>query len=58
VSNTTGNDETAHRGVKALFAAVGLLGTMASVWWFALRPRRKRSGEQRREQAAGEAGGA
>jgi hypothetical protein len=22
-------------------AAVGVLGTMASIWWFALRPRRK-----------------
>ena len=23
-------------------AAVGLLATMASIWWFALRPRRKK----------------
>lgn len=27
--------------VKPLAAAVGLLGTMASIWWFALKPRRK-----------------
>jgi hypothetical protein len=22
-------------------AAIGVLGTMASIWWFALKPRRK-----------------
>jgi hypothetical protein len=27
--------------VKPVAAAVGVLGTMASIWWFALRPRRK-----------------
>jgi hypothetical protein len=27
--------------VKPLAAAVGVLGTMASIWWFALKPRRK-----------------
>jgi hypothetical protein len=26
--------------VKPLAAAIGLLGTMASIWWFALKPRR------------------
>jgi hypothetical protein len=30
--------------VKPLVAAVGLAGTIASVWWFALKPRRKRAG--------------
>jgi ribosomal protein S18 acetylase RimI-like enzyme len=28
--------------IKPLVAAVGLAGTAASIWWFALRPRRKR----------------
>jgi hypothetical protein len=27
--------------VKPVVAAVGVLGTMASIWWFALKPRRK-----------------
>ncbi len=27
--------------LKSAVAAVGLLGTMASIWWFALKPRRK-----------------
>jgi hypothetical protein len=31
--------------VKPLVAAVGLAGTIASVWWFALKPRRKRAGQ-------------
>jgi hypothetical protein len=26
--------------VKSVVALVGLLGTMASIWWFALKPRR------------------
>lgn len=26
---------------KPVAAAVGVLGTMASIWWFALKPRRK-----------------
>ncbi len=25
--------------VKPVAAAIGVLGTMASIWWFALRPR-------------------
>ena len=29
--------------VKPLVAAVGLAGTIASIWWFALKPRRKRA---------------
>jgi hypothetical protein len=29
--------------VKPLVAAMGLAGTIASVWWFALKPRRKRA---------------
>jgi hypothetical protein len=28
--------------VKPVAAAVGILGTMASIWWFALKPRRQR----------------
>jgi hypothetical protein len=27
--------------LKSVAAAVGVLGTMASIWWFALKPRRK-----------------
>jgi hypothetical protein len=27
--------------VPAVAAAVGIAGTMASIWWFALKPRRK-----------------
>jgi hypothetical protein len=27
--------------VKPVAAAVGIVGTMASIWWFALKPRRK-----------------
>lgn len=27
--------------VKPVAAALGVLGTMASIWWFALKPRRK-----------------
>jgi hypothetical protein len=26
---------------KPVAAAIGVLGTMASIWWFALKPRRK-----------------
>ncbi|HVC69788.1 MAG TPA: hypothetical protein VNC61_05935 [Acidimicrobiales bacterium] len=29
--------------VKPALAGVGLLGTIASIWWFALKPRRKRA---------------
>jgi hypothetical protein len=29
-----------HKVVKPVAAAVGILGTMASIWWFALKPRR------------------
>jgi hypothetical protein len=27
--------------VKPLAAVVGIVGTMASIWWFALKPRRR-----------------
>jgi len=33
--------------VKPLVAALGVAGTAASIWWFALKPRRKRSAESR-----------
>jgi hypothetical protein len=29
------------RVVKSVVAGVGVLGTMASIWWFALKPRRR-----------------
>ncbi len=31
----------ARKMIKPVAAAVGVLGTMASIWWFALKPRRK-----------------
>jgi hypothetical protein len=31
----------ARKVAKPVAAAVGVLGTMASIWWFALKPRRK-----------------
>ena len=30
--------------VKPVAAAVGVVATMASIWWFALKPRRKAGG--------------
>ena len=29
--------------VKPALAGVGLIGTIASIWWFALKPRRARA---------------
>jgi len=29
--------------VKPLVASLGVAGTIASIWWFALKPRRKRA---------------
>ena len=34
-------DRGARKVLGAVAAAFGVLGTMASIWWFALRPRRK-----------------
>ena len=34
---------------KPLMAALGLAGTAASIWWFALKPRRKRAKAQGEE---------
>ena len=31
----------ARKVAQPVAAAVGVLGTMASIWWFALRPRRQ-----------------
>ncbi len=33
--------------IKPIAAAVGVAGTMASIWWFALKPRRKSKKLQR-----------
>jgi hypothetical protein len=30
----------ARKVIKPVAATVGVLGTMASIWWFALKPRR------------------
>ena len=37
--------ERARKVVKPVAAVVGVLATMASIWWFALRPRRKHKGD-------------
>jgi len=34
----------ARKLVKPVAAFVGVLGTMASIWWFALKPRRQSKG--------------
>jgi hypothetical protein len=31
----------ARKVIKPVAATIGVLGTMASIWWFALKPRRK-----------------
>jgi hypothetical protein len=33
--------ERAQKLVKPISAVLGLLATMASIWWFALKPRRR-----------------
>ena len=33
-----------HNVLKPVAAVVGILGTMASIWWFALKPRRRAKG--------------
>jgi len=33
---------TDHKLLKRVAAATGVLGTIASIWWFALRPRMKK----------------
>jgi hypothetical protein len=34
---------------KPVVAALGLAGTIASIWWFALKPRRKRARQKSSE---------
>jgi hypothetical protein len=34
-----------HKVVKPVAAAAVTLGTIASIWWFALKPRRKAKGD-------------
>jgi hypothetical protein len=44
----------ARKVVKPVAATVGILGTMASIWWFALKPRRKaKSGAKAQGKAPG-----
>jgi len=31
----------ARKFIKPVAATIGVVGTMASIWWFALKPRRK-----------------
>jgi len=41
-SGKTGSGKTgARKVITPVAAVVGVVGTMASVWWFALKPRRK-----------------
>jgi hypothetical protein len=35
--------------VKPVAATVGVLGTMASIWWFALKPRRQAKAEAQKK---------
>jgi hypothetical protein len=44
----------ARKVVKPVAAAAVTLGTIASIWWFALKPRRKRAGERSSQSAAAE----
>jgi hypothetical protein len=44
--------EGGHKFVKPVAATIGVVGTMASIWWFALKPRRKARGEARRAGSA------
>jgi hypothetical protein len=37
----------ARKVVKPVAAAVGVLGTMASIWWFALKPRWSQRGKEK-----------
>lgn len=32
-----------HKLATRIAAVTGVVGTMASIWWFALKPRRKKS---------------
>jgi len=38
-------EESKSSGVKSTIGVVGAIATIVSVWWFALRPRKKRGGE-------------
>ena len=40
------SDESKGKGVKSTLGVVGALATIVSVWWFALRPRKKKREEQ------------
>jgi hypothetical protein len=37
-------EKGAHKVIKPVAAAAVTLGTIASIWWFALKPRRKAKG--------------
>jgi plastocyanin domain-containing protein len=39
----------ARKVVKPVAATVGIVATMASIWWFALKPRRKAKAEAEAE---------
>jgi hypothetical protein len=40
------SDKKGRSVVKPVAAALGVLGTMASIWWFALKPRRRAKRER------------
>ena len=46
----------ARKVVKPVAATVGILGTMASIWWFALKPRRKAKASAKTDAQSGGAG--
>jgi cbb3-type cytochrome oxidase subunit 3 len=39
------DNESSRNLVKPAAGILGILATIASVWWFALRPRRKKSAD-------------
>ncbi len=39
-------DESKGKGVKSTIGVLGAIATIVSVWWFALRPRKKRRDEE------------
>lgn len=41
IAKTTGLLVAAKKLVKPVAAVLGVLATMGSIWWFALKPRRK-----------------
>jgi hypothetical protein len=45
--------KSGHKVVKPVAAAAVTLGTIASIWWFALKPRRKAKDAAKTDAATG-----